>query len=455
MKRLSAVAGVWVAGLLALLVAGVLGERELMSGPAGATAASGSATSPSRPTGREYYVCTRPGPGAGTKEDPFGMADMPGPDGKLTKALQVLEPGDTLWFKGGQYAFRTAPAKTLYYLGYIRPSKSGLPGKPISFRACPGETVTLARAEGGQPLLGNATSGPPLDYVRYEGFIVSGNVYRISGKGAEVAYCEVIGEYVDTADNHCGIRLEHADGAWIHHNVIHGWKGKSGNSCAIQAYTTENSIIEDNYVYDNNGGLRDKDSGTNNTFRRNFSTRNSEYAFLGNNQGKYMKDHIYDNVLDGGVALGYIVDGTDVHDNLLRGNVLAGHWAGQMWNSYLWNNIVIASGKEVTAYNDSSNEFINDGEQRHLRYMDYNLYTAPPRYRFARQVFSLDQMREKGFEQHSQAVKSAADIFVDEKSYRLLDKWKTAGRYQDAPGPDNIAEILDLKRYGPAGRPAR
>jgi parallel beta-helix repeat protein len=400
----------------------------------------------------DYYVSNKSGFGAGTRDHPFGMADMPGPDTRLTKALEVLQPGDTLWFQGGEYAFKTAPGNSYYFLGYLRPARSGLRGKPISFRACRGETVTLSRAEGGQPLLGNGTAGPPLDYVGYEGFVVKGNVYRLTGKGAEVAYCEVIGQFADTADNHPGIRLERADGAWIHHNVIHGWKGKSGNSCAVQDYVSENCMIEDNYVYDNTLGLRDKDSGINNTYRRNLVVRNETDAFCGNNQGKYMKVTVCDNVLQGNVALGYLVDGTKVHDNLIFGKVLAGHWAGELWNSYLWNNIVVAPGNEVIGYRESKNDFIRDGERRHLRYLDYNFYTATPKYQFGRQTLTLEEMRRKGFETHSKVVSSAREIFADEKAYNLLPEWSKAGRHGDAPGPENIALILDLRRYGPAAR---
>jgi hypothetical protein len=418
--------------------------------PAATTAQA--ATRPAKPAGREFYVSSKPGSGAGTKEDPFGMADMPGPDGQLTKALQAIEPGDTLWFKGGRYAFKTAPASKLYYLGYLRPSKSGLPGKPISFQACPGETVTLSRAEGGQPILGTSTSGEPLSYVRYEGFVVNGNVYRISGKGVEVAYCEVIGEFANTADNHCGIRLEHADGAWIHHNIIHGWKGKSGNSTGIKIYKSKNLVVEDNWVYDNIRGIFDKDSGINNTYRRNFLTGNQEAQFHGNNQGKYMVAHIYENVIDGTVALGYLTDGTEVHDNLIRGDGLAGHWAGEVWNTKLWNNIVVSRKDAVTAYIEKKNAFVNVGERRHLAYMDFNVYTAAPRYTFADKTFTLDEMRERGFEKSSKVVSSPREVFADEKTYGLLPEWKKAGRSGDAPGPDDVASILDVTRYGPGGR---
>jgi hypothetical protein len=396
----------------------------------------------------DYYMANKPGSGSGTKDDPFGLADLPKPAGKPTRALTVLQPGDTLYFKGGEYALHTGPVKDYYAVGYLRPARSGEPGKPISFRACPGETVVLTAASGGQPIFGNLDR----DHVRHEGFVVNGSIGHVGGKGAEIAYCEIVGQYVDTADNHDGLRIEHADGAWIHHNIIHGVQGRSGNSVGIKVYKSQNLVVEDNWIYDNTRGIFDKDSGINNTYRRNFLTKNRLEQFHGNNQGKYMVAHIYDNVIDGHVALGYLVDGTEVHDNLIRGDMLAGHWAGELWNTRLWNNIVVASGKEVTAYNESKNRFVNTGEQKHLAYMDYNVYTAPAKYTFGGEAFGMERMRARGFEQHSQVVADAGEIFKDEQSWKLLSKWKTAGKDGGAVGPENVALILDLKRYGPAGR---
>jgi len=406
--------------------------------------------------GTDYYLANKPGSGSGAKDDPFGLADLPKPDNKPTRSLAVLRPGDTLWFKGGEYAFKTGPAKDFYHVGYLRPARSGAPDKPISFRACPGETVVLSTSSGGQPIFGNADR----DYIRHEGFVIKGSIGHVGGKGAEIAYCEIIGEFVDTTDNHDGIRIEHADGAWVHHNIIHGIQGKSGNSVGIKVYKSQNLIIEDNWVYDNTRGIFDKDSGINNTYRRNFLTKNRLEQFHGNNQGKYMVAHIYDNVIYGHVALGYLVDGTDVHDNLIRGDMLAGHWAGELWNTRLWNNIVITQGKAVTAYNESKNRFVNAGEKKHLAYMDYNVYTVPPKYTFGAyaqgggQTFGMDELRSRGFELHSQVVAAAGEIFKDERSWELLPKWKAAGRDGDAVGPENAALVLDIKRYGPACREA-
>jgi hypothetical protein len=90
--------------------------------------------------------------------------------------------------------------------------------------------------------------------------------------------------------------------------------------------------------------------------------------------------------------------------------------------------------------------------------MDFNLYTAPPKYTFGAysqeggQTFGIAEMRSRGFERHSQVVAGAGAIFKDEQSWELLPRWKTAGRNGGTMGPDNVALILNLRRYRPAGR---
>jgi hypothetical protein len=51
----------------------------------------------------------------------------------------------------------TGPAKDFYDVRYLRPAPSGLPGKPITLKACAGERVVLETASGGQPILGNSS----------------------------------------------------------------------------------------------------------------------------------------------------------------------------------------------------------------------------------------------------------------------------------------------------------
>jgi len=409
----------------------------------------------------DYYASNKPGTGAGTQDDPFGLADLTGDKeySWLGKAQNVLQPGDTLWFKGGEYALKTRTTGTMWSLPFLRPARSGEPGKPISFCAMPNEKVVLKRVEGNQPVAGCTETA---NHVRFEGLILDGPglpfVVYISGDKTEIAYCEIIGTFADTTDNHDGIWVTHADGSWIHHNIIHGVQGPFHNSTGIKVYVTQDLVVEDNYIYDNTVGIFDKDSGINNTYRRNFITGNKTYQFHGNNQGKDMQVKIHDNVIDGGVDLGYLTDKTEVFDNLIRGERLAGHWAGDLWNSKLWNNIVIAKGKHIDAYSESKNLFVAEGEKKHLEYMDHNIYTATPQYSFgeysrkSKQVFSLEEMRAKGFEKNSRVVEGPAQIFVDETAYKLLPEWAKAGRHGDAPGPEDIAAILDTKRYGPEAR---
>ena len=109
----------------------------------------------------DYYIANQPGSGAGAKDDPFGLADLPKPDNKPTTPLTVLQPADTLYFKGGEYALHTGPVKNFYYVGYLCPVRSGEPGKPISFRACPDERVVLTAAGGGQPRFGRNAARRP------------------------------------------------------------------------------------------------------------------------------------------------------------------------------------------------------------------------------------------------------------------------------------------------------
>jgi parallel beta-helix repeat protein len=396
--------------------------------------------------------------GSGTFDDPFGLRDLPRDDLRYCQlespATDVLEPGDILYFRGGLYPLRTCPEihpdgtdQNVYWMGYIRPARSGESGKPISFQAYLGESVTLQVESGNQPALGDVGK----DFVRYKGFKVENSYVRVSGDGVEISHCEIVGKYVDTSDNHDGIRIEGCDGAWVHHSVIRGVQGKSQNSAGIKLYTTTNALIEDNHIYNNTAGIFDKDSGINNTYRRNFITGNTNVQFYGNNQGKYSVLFIYDNVVDGGISLHYHVRDSEIHDNLIRGKKLTGAWASDLLDIKVWNNIVVSGGEDITAFSDGKTACCSQ-----LAYMDHNLYDAEPRYAFdyyKLPALSLQKMRERGFEQHSRLVANASEIFVDESSYVLRPEWKAFGRYGDAPGPENITLVLDTSRYGPSGNP--
>jgi len=411
-----------------------------------------AAEAPHAPGGKEYFIAPKAGSGAGTAADPFGLADLPdnSSDQLRSKALEALQPGDTLSFRQGDYRLATLEGK-YYWLGYIRTARPGLPDRRITIRAHPAETVRLIHAGGGQPMFGGG------QYVTFEGFFVEAGpnaAARIGGTGMEIAYCQIKGQFIDTTDNHDGIRIEKCEGCRIHHCDISGVQGKSSNSAGIKLYTTSNAIIEDNYIHDNYTGIFDKDSGINNTYRRNYITAN-RLQFDGRIQGKIARFIIHDNVIGGQVSLHCGTDGCEIRNNLLRSDTLAGGWAGGVLNNSIFNNIVISGGKPILAFYD--HRVVWGGDKANLQYMDQNLYDGPPAYSFGQYSatpsrFTLAEIREKGFERNSQVLAGAAAIFEDEKNWRLRPALAKAGKDGAAPGPANIAEVLDLGRYGPSGR---
>ncbi|HUT11121.1 MAG TPA: right-handed parallel beta-helix repeat-containing protein [Thermoguttaceae bacterium] len=365
----------------------------------------------------------------------------------INHAATVLRAGDTVLVKQGTYNVGESPS---WAAPAVHPSHAGTQHAPITFQAHPGHRVRITTS-GGQAAIGSGR-----DYVVWDGFVVDmadrmKGILIFGAKGCVVRYCEVIGNYVPSGDNHDGIRIERAPDCRVHHCVIHGVQGNSHNSAAVKVYSkgAKNVVVEDNYIYDNTAGVFDKDFGVDNTFRRNYFTRNRSH-FYGNNQGGIARYFIHDNVFDGRIELHAGNKGTEIHDNLFRCDSLAGAWAGGVADAKIWNNVVISGARSITACQNKKQELSSA-----LGYMDYNVYDAPPVYDFGEYTpnherLSLAQMRSRGFEENSRVISGAEDVFEDGRFGRLLPAWKTAGRHGDAVGPEDIASILDLSRYGPS-----
>jgi hypothetical protein len=371
----------------------------------------------------------------------------------INHAATVLKAGDTVLVKKGTYNVGASPS---WAVPAVNPSHSGTQCDPIKFKAHLGHAVQITTT-GGQAAIGSNSR----DYIVWEGFVVNmanraKGILVMGAKGCTISHCEVIGNYIASTDNHDGIRIERAPDCRVHHCIVRGVKGNSINSAGIKVYSkgAKRVIIEDNYIYDNTAGVFDKDFGVENTYRRNYFTRNRT-QFYGNNQGGPAKYYIYDNVFDGEIELHAGNTGTEIHDNLLRCDRLAGAWAGGVISTKIWNNIVISKSSSITACQIKKQQLSSA-----LAYMDYNIYDANPIYDFGEytsnhQRFLFEQMQSVGFETNSHVVSSTKDVFEDEKSYRLLPRWKTVGRYGDAAGPANIALVLDIARYGPFGNRKR
>jgi hypothetical protein len=416
-------------------------------------------------TGSSYFVSPNPRSGSGTIAHPFGLADLLNPDHSPGRALTALQPGDTLFFEAGDYHLTGSSDPTnAWSTQLLSPSVSGTATQPITLKASPGATVRIFEDTGLQPVFGTTT--PTLNYVRFIGFTVHPGpnaAFHLGGTGDEVAYCEVVGQYVATTDNHDGIRIDNANSAWIHNNNVHGVTGDGQNSAGIKVYRSTNLLIADNYIHDCIVGVFDKDGGslgdgTNQpTYTRNWITNNSIYQFLGNNQGDLALYYIYDNVIDGLLNIYTLNTGSQIHNNLVRtshmGNgriVGIGTWMSTYLQN-IWNNIIIANRQAVWGYGASAVPFSTGNPKSPLRYMDYNVYDSTPAYLFNDVTYTLAQLRDRGFERHTAVVAGPLSIFHDLTSYQLKPRWTKAGRYGDPVGPRfPIAKIFDTHRYGPS-----
>jgi len=234
---------------------------------------------------REYFIINREGSGAGTRDDPFGMADLPSTSdtSDLGRAIRSLQPGDTLSFLAGDYRIIKA-AGNHYWLGYIRPPCRATPDKRITFRAMPGQNVRLVHAGGGtQPMFGAYA------YITIQRFHVDGDpcpLARIGGTGVEIGYCHYKGQHVNIKDNHDGLRMENGSKLWIHHNIFEGVTGLNTGSCGIKLYRTNDCVIEDNYIHGCTVGISDKDGARTTPIAGTCSLITSDWASMANCKGE-------------------------------------------------------------------------------------------------------------------------------------------------------------------------
>jgi len=401
-----------------------------------------------------YYISNHSGSGSGTIGDPYGMADL-GSKGAATcsqgSAAFDLQPGDTLYFRGGTYDIETCTGVNVWNKPYLRPLNSGTISNPIVVRSYPGEDVIITSSAGGSPLFG-ARFQNNIVFMGFTTLQKDSAFYAVNSNNIEFAYNDATGITTTTGDNVEIFRIQNTNGMHIHHNKISKMIGPGDNSAGIKFYNNENAIIEDNYIFDNTVGIFDKEEGFNNTYRRNYFADNGK-DFKGPGQGLPASFRIYENVFKTGkIGLNSLNDDTEFHDNiLLNSNSMFGAWQTAISNQKAWNNIVLTGGSSITAF-ESSRNFPPISTA--LTYMDFNFYSATPTYSVgeyvgAHTIYTLSQMQVLGFELNTEVFSIASDIFSDTITYTLKSQYLTAGRYNDVIGPDNIAQIRNISRYGP------
>src|SRR5262249_54145601 len=133
----------------------------------------------------------------------------------------------------------------------------------------------------------------------------------LGGIGCEAAYNEFFGsQYTVNSDNHSALRIDYTNGAWVHHNYIHGVietpLSSSTHSLGVLIYYSQNLKFEDNYITACDGGVYDKgwnvaEHYDDNTFRRNWITNCNVFGFqISPMEFQQGREHVYDNVIDSG-----------------------------------------------------------------------------------------------------------------------------------------------------------
>ena len=428
--------------------------------------------------GAEYYAAPRPGSGSGTEADPFGLDDLPRVLA-VGRALEVLQPGDTLYLKGGDYHLKGSKRgeeADAYNHGLICPVRSGTAEAPITIASAPGEVAHLYGGDA-NPVLGTmGRDNRPRNFLRFVGLTVHPNGYQpgiriVRSEGIEIAYCRFLGQYMPTVDNHDGIRLDWAARTWIHHTEVAGVQGDGQNSCSVKMYFSSDTLIEDCYFHDCVSGVYDKRDNPRKILRRCVIMR-CKPPYRGNETrgDGPCSATIEDCIVEGVPYLNGQCTDNQIHDNLIFGEAIAVGSLPNQTGLAFWNNVLLVPrGTEkvpkVKAIEIRGMPWKPPGEPgAAVVYLDYNLYAsdagpapevtyefgvyAPPLKKFDSQ-----SIKRVGLERHSRSVSGGRAALFERDRMRLRDRWATAGRDETRPGPDDIEGMLDLSRYGPEARP--
>ncbi|MHC4915298.1 MAG: sigma-70 family RNA polymerase sigma factor [Planctomycetota bacterium] len=269
-------------------------------------------------TGRTYYVSAAAGAaGAGSAASPFDDA---------IEAAARLEPGDTLIFRGGTYRCRK---DSLVGLGPVR---SGRPGRPITFKAHPGEKVIVDGSGSDWGFTSNGRS-----HIVIDGFeIRNGTGYGVkisarseqpgvTGTNVTVRNCRIIDtgkegvfawETPNVVVENCLTRgSKTSQGVSIqmncHNSVVRGVTSESNALNGIKVRGLEGMLVE-NCLLRNNGRGLEVGGAKDCTFRNN--------VIFGNGWRGPKDSSRYDVVFTGA---GKDVEDPACRDNLFERNTVA------------------------------------------------------------------------------------------------------------------------------------
>ena len=298
-------------------------------------------------------------------------------------AMQNAVAGDIVYFRGGTYTPSASPMPLLtdaYWCPCWYPVNSGNAMQPITFKAYPGESPVLIHYSNG-PVIGSYRS----NYIIIDGFhgekINAHSFIHIGGdgvytQGCVIQNCRIKGYSWESHDNNRCILGRYARNLTVRNNYFYDASGPTQNTCAVQFYWVQNSIVENNTFYNLTCGIHDKQNCYDNIHRYNFF-HDCKFPILLNNDQKRHK--VYQNIMVGSKLFCAIETGYDVSlwdwrgdSHQIYNNTIVSPSAGGLTlhqtNEQQWNNIIINVGGIV--YRSQVN-CCGDGQPT---YMDYNCY---------------------------------------------------------------------------------
>ena len=290
-----------------------------------------------------------------------GSDENPGTEGRpwktIAKAAGTLKAGETVLVRAGRYSEPVGPLGPNYWSRpTLTPQNSGEPGRPVTFRAYPGETVVIADSRIG--------TSAGRKYVTWEGFVLAygTTVGMFGGDGSVCRGLFLHGHTTSSTDNHDGIRIQSTKRFLVQDCHIRNMRGRSMNSAGIKLYHGCTGVVEHCYLFGSSTNVFDKDSSLGVQYRRNIFENG---RFQGNNQGRTKDLRIYENLfIRSSINLHVQTDGIAVWNNTLYGGQIGS--GGRITDAHCWNNI----------FWGTDTKFL-------WTTCDYNIYYHPDAERFA------------------------------------------------------------------------